>query len=100
MHDHGSVLLSHSENIVTRTDFQQRYFPLSLLTMVNRMHVGQKLEDFSPFESAIRHYQNAENAVLQAIFYCSAAQSLLSNKKLDEKLKYYEIPLYKRRKVS
>ena len=29
--------------------------------MAKRMHKGQKFEDFSAFENAIRHYQNAEN---------------------------------------
>ena len=72
---------------------QGRYFSLSLLIMFNRMHIVQKCEDFSAFESAISHYQNAENVQ----FYkrgsrtIATAQSHLSNKKLDGKLKYYEI---------
>ena len=28
--------------------------------MAHRLHIGQKFEDFSAFESAIERYQNAE----------------------------------------
>ena len=29
--------------------------------MAHKLHVGQKIEDFAAFESAIMRYQNAEN---------------------------------------
>ena len=59
--------------------------------MANRMNVGQKFEDFSVFENAIRLYQNAKMSSLdkRGPITIAAAQSRLSNKTLDENLKYY-----------
>ena len=56
-----TMQVSYKTILTLFTYFQVRYFSLSLLRMANRMHVGQKFEDFSAFESATRHYQNAEN---------------------------------------
>ena len=61
--------------------------------MAHNLHiVGQKIEDFAAFESAIMRYQNAENVQFHRRDSRSVdkAQRRLE-KKLNPKIKYYEV---------
>ena len=70
--------------------------------MANRTHVGQKFGDFSAFESAIRHYQNAENVQFykqdpRTIYSrCSVTPVKQDTGEKNEILRDY-VPLYQRR---
>ena len=61
--------------------------------MSQKMNIGQKFEDFSSFEIAIQQYQNAENVQFFRLSSrtIAKAQPRMSEKKLNERLKYYEI---------
>ena len=64
--------------------------------MSQKLNIGQKFEDFFSFEIAIQQYQNAENV---QFFWRSSrtiakAQRQMPEKKLNERLKYYEIQFH------
>ena len=76
--------------------FPRKKISLSLLIkMAHNLHVGQKFEDFSAFESAIMRCQNAENVQLYRRDSKSVdkAQPRLENK-LNPKIKYYKVIKY------
>ena len=64
-----------------------------MVKMAHNIHIGQKFEDFRAFESALERYQNVESVQ----FYkrdsrtVEKAQPRITNKKLNARLKYYEI---------
>ena len=64
--------------------------------MAQTLNIGEKFEGFSSLEIAIQQYQKEENVQL---FRCSSrtiekAQPRMPDKKLNERLKYYEISFY------
>ena len=60
--------------------------------MAHNLHIGQTVEDFAAFESAIMRYQNAENVQFYRRDFrrVDKAQPRLE-KKLNPKIKYYEV---------
>ena len=62
--------------------------------MAHSIHVGQKLEDYRTFESAIECYQSAESVQFDKrdSRTVQKAQPCIQ-KKLNELIKYYEILL-------
>ena len=63
--------------------------------MAQTLTIGKKFEDFSSLEIAIQQYQKEENVQ----FFSSSrtiekAQPRMPDKKLNERLKYYEISFH------
>ena len=64
-----------------------------MVRMAHHIHIRQKFEDFRTFESALERYQNLESVQ----FYkrdsrtVEKAQPRITNRKLNARLKYYEI---------
>lgn len=64
--------------------------------MSQKLNIGQKFEDFSSFEIAIQQYQKAENVQFfrRNSRTIAKAQPRMPEKKLNERLKYYEIQFH------
>ena len=64
--------------------------------MSQKLNTGQKFEDFSSFKIAIQQYQNAENVQFfrRNSRTIAKAHLRMPEKKLDERLKYYEIQFH------
>ena len=64
--------------------------------MAQTLTIGKKFEDFSSLEIAIQQYQKEQNVQFfrrsSQIF--EKAQPVMSDKKLNERLKYYEISFH------
>ena len=64
-----------------------------MVRMAHNIHIGQKFEDFHAFESALERYQYEESIQ----FYkgvsrtVDKAQPHVTNRKLNARLKYYDI---------
>ena len=64
--------------------------------MSQKLNIRQKSEDFSSFEIAIQQYQNAENVQFfrRSSRTIAKEQPRMPEKKLNERLKYYEIQFH------
>ena len=64
--------------------------------MAKMLNIGKKFEDFSSLEIAIQHYQKEENVKFfrRSARTIEKAQPRMPYKKLNERLKYYEISFH------
>ena len=68
-----------------------------MVRKAHNIHIGQKFEDVRAFESALKRYQNVESVQ----FYkrdsrtVEKIQQRIINRKLNARLKYYEITIYR-----
>ena len=60
--------------------------------MAQMLNIGKKFEDFSSLEMAIQQYQKEEN--VQFFRRSSRTQPWMPDKKLNERLKYYELSFH------
>ena len=64
--------------------------------MAQTLNIGKKLEDFSSLEIAIQQYQKEENVqfLRRSSRTIEKPQPQMPDKKLHERLKYYEISFH------
>ena len=85
-------------DIITENRYVQSHF----VRMAKMLNIGKKFEDFSSLEIAIQQYQKEENVKFfrRSARTIEKAQPRMPYKKLNERLKYYEISFHYIRGLS
>ena len=75
---------------------QETYVQSHFVRMAQMLNIRKKFEDFSSLEIAIQQYQKEENVQFsrRSSQTIEKAQRWMPDKKLNERLRYYEISLH------
>ena len=80
------------------TDIRTEYSSVQshFVRMAQMLNIGKKSEDFSSLEIAIQQYQKEENVQFfrRCLRTIEKAQPRMPDKKLNERMKYYEISFH------